>query len=253
MTNRLKILDIWVDPITKPEAMQKVADILKNGQRPHAIFAANPEKNFSVPKDPELHKIFEQADILLPDGIGMVWAARTLYGASLDRIPGAEFFEDICTLAAQGGYKVFIYGSTEEVNRQSAEILQARFPGLLIAGRAHGYLGIKDMPDLIKHINSSQAEILFIALGSPKQEKWFGAHKDSLRSVKIVQGIGGTLDTIVGKVRRAPEIWRRVHAEWLYRLLKEPKRLRRQKVLPLFMVRVLHKKFKQGICSLGGS
>jgi N-acetylglucosaminyldiphosphoundecaprenol N-acetyl-beta-D-mannosaminyltransferase len=245
MQDRLRILTIWVDPVTRAEAIRRVSDILRYGERPHSIFASNPEKSFSVPKDPDLYRVFEQADLLLPDGIGIVWAARLLFGAQLERVPGSEFIEDICRLAAAAGYKIFVYGAAEEVNRNSVEILQERYPGLVVAGRANGYISPEDTPDLIKRINDSQAEILFLALGSPKQEKWYAIYRDSLEHVRIVQGIGGTLDTIGGTVKRAPEVWRRYSAEWLYRLLTEPKRIRRQKVLPLFMLKVLGAKISR--------
>jgi N-acetylglucosaminyldiphosphoundecaprenol N-acetyl-beta-D-mannosaminyltransferase len=239
MKKRIKILNIWVDALTRLEAIQWVTDTLISAQRPHSIFAANPEKNFAARKDPDLLRVIKEADLLLPDGIGIVWGARLLFGVNLERIPGAEFIEDICEIAAEKGYKIFLYGAKEEVNLKSAAILQERYPGLKVAGRANGYLSSGDMPGLIKKINDSRAEILFIALGSPKQEKWFAAHSSALEHVRIVQGIGGTLDTIVGKVRRAPEIWRKHSAEWLYRLLSEPSRIRRQKVLPLFALEVL--------------
>jgi N-acetylglucosaminyldiphosphoundecaprenol N-acetyl-beta-D-mannosaminyltransferase len=245
MNDRLKILNIWVDPLTRAEAIRRVSDILRYGERPHSIFASNPEKSFSVPKDPDLYRVFEQADLLLPDGIGIVWAARLLFGAKLERVPGSEFIEDICRLAAMEGYKIFVYGADEEVNRESVEILQERYPGLVVAGRANGYLGADDMPDLIKRINDSRAVILFLALGSPKQEKWYATFRDSLEHIRVVQGVGGTLDTIAGKVKRAPEVWRRYSAEWLYRLLREPKRIKRQKVLPLFMLKVVGAKISR--------
>lgn len=243
MQGRLKILNIWVDPVTREEAINRVAEFLQYGQRPHAIFASNPEKNFSVPKDPDLYKVFAEADLLLPDGIGMVWAARILYGAKIKRIPGADFMEDICRLAVREGYKIFIYGAKEEVNRKAADILPQRYPGLLVAGRAHGYLEHERMPELIRQINNSGAQILFIALGSPKQEKWYAAHKDSLTNVRVVQGIGGTLDAIIGKVKRAPQSWQKYSLEWLYRLLSEPKRIKRQKVIPLFVIMTIAYKF----------
>ena len=251
MKDRLKILDIWVDPVTREEAIKWVSDILRSGQEPHSIFASNPEKNFSVPKDLDLYGVFKQADLLLPDGIGIVWAARLLFGVKLDRVPGSEFIEDICRLAAAAGYKIFVYGASEEVNRKSVEILQERYPGLVVAGRANGYISAEDTPDLIRRINDSRAEILFLALGSPKQEKWYGTYRDSLEHIRVVQGIGGTLDTIAGKVKRAPEVWRRYSAEWLYRLLTEPKRIRRQKVLPLFLLKVLGVKISR-LCGLPG-
>jgi N-acetylglucosaminyldiphosphoundecaprenol N-acetyl-beta-D-mannosaminyltransferase len=241
---RLRILDIWVDPMTREQVLDKVSQFLEKGSRPHSVFASNPEKNFSVPTDRMLHAAYRDADILLPDGIGMVLAARLLYGKRFPRIPGSEFIFDLCRLAAQKHYGIFVYGAREEVNAGACRILEQRFHGLRIVGRANGYVKDEQMPGLIRQINDSGAKILFIALGSPKQEKWFALHKDSLKNVRVCQGIGGTLDTITGHVRRAPEIWCRYNAEWLYRLLSDPKRLGRQKVLPIFALQVIITKGK---------
>ena len=239
MNARLPILEIWVDPVNRAEALKQVRTFLRNGSRPYAIFSANPEKNYSVPKDPLLYDIYKNADVLLPDGMGVVMAARMLYGADIERVPGSEFIFDLCRLAIEEKCGIFVYGSKEDVNAKSVAKLKARFPDLMIAGRANGYLKEEEMPGLIEQINSSRARILFIALGSPRQEKWFAAHKCELKHVRVVQGIGGTLDTIGGTVKRAPQIWCRMNLEWLYRLLSEPKRIKRQKVLPLFAWQVM--------------
>lgn len=239
MNERLKVLDIWVDPLDREMARARVLAFLETGKRPHSIFASNPEKNFSVPKDPELLSAFKNADILLPDGIGMVLAARILHGSRFPRIPGSEFIFDICDIAARKGYGIFVYGASEEVNSASVDIIQKRFPNLRIAGRANGYVSDTDMPALVDRINESKADILFLALGSPKQEKWFARHKDSLINVRICQGIGGTLDTIGGTVKRAPVAWCNLGLEWLYRLLSEPSRIKRQKILPIFALKVM--------------
>jgi N-acetylglucosaminyldiphosphoundecaprenol N-acetyl-beta-D-mannosaminyltransferase len=225
-------------------AIEYVKAALQDGGRPHSIFAVNPEKNFSVSKDPILYNIFKDADLLIPDGIGVVIAARVLHGAVLSRVPGVECMENICRLASKDGHSIFIYGSKEEVSLKASEELKRRYPGLKIADRANGYVKEHEMDGLIKKINESGAEILFLALGSPKQEKWYATYRDQLTSVKVVQGIGGTLDTIAGNVKRAPEIWCRCSAEWLYRLLVEPSRIKRQKVLPLFAIKVLVAKVK---------
>jgi N-acetylglucosaminyldiphosphoundecaprenol N-acetyl-beta-D-mannosaminyltransferase len=242
---RLDILDVWVDPVNMQQALARVEEFVEDGERPHAIFAVNPEKNFSVPKNPTLYETFRNADLLIPDGIGVVLAARILYGAKLGRVPGVELMAAICALAARKKYKVFIYGAREEVNSGAATELVKRYPGLKIVGRANGYVKEEDMPALVERINASAAEILFVALGSPRQEAWYARHKDSLGTIRVCQGIGGTLDTIVGTVRRAPAFWCRWIAEWLYRLLSEPQRITRQKVLPLFAVKVFSEKFKQ--------
>jgi len=245
LKDRLKILNIWVDPVDRKEAIRWVKNILETGTKPHAIIAANPEKNFSITKDAILYNTFKNADLLLPDGIGVVLAARILYNANLERVPGSEFIFDICNIAADGGYKVFIYGAKEDVNKKAVEELKNRYQDLKIVGRANGYVKESEMVDLIDRINLTKAEILFLALGSPKQEKWYATHKSRLHHVKVVPGVGGTLDTIAGSVKRAPVVWHKFSAEWLYRLIMEPGRIKRQKVLPVFAAMVLMSKLKK--------
>ena len=153
--------------------------------------------------------------------------------------------QEICRLAGTRGYRVFIYGAQEEVSRGAAEILELRYPGLNIVGRANGFVPQERMPELIGEINASGAQILFLALGSPRQEQWYVAHQSELTSVRVCQGIGGSLDTITGRVKRAPSRFCRLNLEWLYRLIKEPSRLKRQRVLPLFACQVVGVKLAQ--------
>ena len=235
---------MWVDPVDRKEAIQRVKHFLTKGSRPHVIIAANPEKNFSILKDSVLYYTFKNANLLLPDGIGVVLAVRILYGANLERVPGSEFIFEICDIAEKERYKVFIYGAKEDVNRKTVEELKNRYPQLKIVGRANGYVKESEMPDLINRINASKAKILFLALGSPKQERWYATYKNRLHHVRVVQCVGGTLDTIAGTVKRAPKIWCKLQLEWLYRLIKEPKRIKRQKVLPIFAGMVFITKLK---------
>jgi len=239
---RLKILNVWVDPVDMNGALERVVRFVEEGDRPHSVFAVNPEKNFSVPRDPQLHKVFSEADLLIPDGIGVVMAARILYRVRLARVPGVEMMDEICRLSAKKRYKVFIYGAKEDVSAKSAEILQQRYPSLEIVGRANGYVSHEEMPTLIEQINTSGAQVLFLALGSPRQENWYATYANKLHTVRVCQGIGGTLDTIAGTVKRAPHFWCRLNLEWLYRLLAEPKRIGRQRVLPIFAYLVFRRK-----------
>ena len=240
--NRLRILDLHVDQVDMERAVAQVEEMLHGADRPHSIFAVNPEKNFSIPKDSIVRDVFESADLLIPDGISIVLSARLLHGAKFSRVPGVDLMHRICEMAARLKLGVFMYGAREEVNRKASEQLKTLYPGLDIVGRSHGYVKEESMGDLIDRINLSGAEILFLALGSPKQERWYAAHCKELYNIKICQGIGGTLDTIAGNVARAPRIWQRFYVEWLYRLLQDPKRIKRQKVLPLFALRVLARK-----------
>lgn len=242
---RYPILNIWTDAVTKDQALARVDDFIVNGNRPHTVFATNPEKNFSVPQDPFLYECFKKADLLLPDGIGMVLAARLLHGVEISRVPGCEFMQEICALAARKNYRIFIYGAAEEVNNEAARILKKKLPGLHIAGRCNGYWPEEKMDELIDKINASKADILFLALGSPRQERWFAHYSERLEHVKVCQGIGGTLDVISGRVKRAPDLFCKLGLEWLYRLLAEPKRLTRQRVLPIFAYQVCAEKIKK--------
>jgi N-acetylglucosaminyldiphosphoundecaprenol N-acetyl-beta-D-mannosaminyltransferase len=244
LNTRLNILDIWVDPVDRYEAINRVEEFLQKGERPYTVFAANPEKNYSVPKDPTLYETFKNADLLLPDGIGIVLAARILFGVRLERIPGSEFIFDICRLAARNGCGIFIYGAKEEANKEAVNRLKKQFHDLKIAGRCNGYISKAEIPALINRINESRAEVLFLGLGSPKQEKWYSEYHRELKYIKVCQCIGGTLDTIAGNVKRAPEIWQKSSLEWLYRLIIQPRRIRRQKILPFFIFAIFKMKLR---------
>lgn len=249
MIKRYPILSIWVDAIEARQVRDMVVDFIERGSGLHTIFASNPEKNFSVPKDDVLYERFKEADLLLPDGIGMVLAARVLHGVRLSRVTGIWVMQDICKTAVEKGYGIFIYGAKEEVSQAAVKNLKNMFPGLQIAGRAHGYQPEADMESLVESINESGANILFLALGSPKQEQWISRYEGRLLNVRVCQGIGGTLDVLAGKTKRAPFAFRRLGLEWLYRLITEPKRWKRQKVYPVFAFLVFVEKVRASFCA----
>lgn len=226
--SRYHILNTPVDSVDMPMALEYVREAVHSRMTPGFILAVNPEKVFVLRQDAFLKNFFEEATLLIPDGIGMVKALRILRGVKLTRCPGADLMQNICKHAPENGYKIFIYGASEEVNRKSCEILAVRYPGIQIVGRANGFVKAENQEQLIQQINDSQADILFIAMGSPRQEQWMSQYASRLTSVKICQGIGGTLDTIVGTVKRAPIFWQKLGLEWFYRLLCQPSRFKRQ-------------------------
>jgi N-acetylglucosaminyldiphosphoundecaprenol N-acetyl-beta-D-mannosaminyltransferase len=238
---RTEVLGIPVDCVTMQGAVDFAERLIEEGSKGNYILAVNPEKVMVLLKDEALRAAFAGAALLIPDGIGVVWAMRRLKGLASVRVPGSELMPKLCELAALKGYGVFLYGSKEEVNEGAANILASRYPGLRIVGRANGYLTAEEMPGLVRQINDSGAEILFVALGSPKQEEWILRWLPKL-NVKVCQGIGGTLDTIVGTVKRAPPIFCRLGLEWFYRLVTDPRRAKRQAVLPVFAWKVLREK-----------
>lgn len=239
---RIEILEVPLDLVDMQGAIKVAESLICNTSKPGCVLAINPEKVLALRKDDWLLGFFFKTALLIPDGIGAVWAARSLSGAKVGRVPGADLMQNLCAKAAEKGYKVFFYGAKEEVSAGAVEILKQRYPGLKVVGRRNGYVPSDKMNELVAEINASAAQILFIALGSPRQEKWVAQYGDQLQ-VKVIQGIGGTLDTITGHVKRAPIAWQRLNLEWFYRLLMEPKRIKRQILLPVFVLMVLKQKF----------
>lgn len=231
---RIELAGVPVDAVT----MQGSVDIAKQAivdGRQLAVLAVNPEKVIAARSQPQLLAVLRSAELLIPDGIGAVIAAR-LKGAKISsRVPGAELMPELCAMAAVNGFPIFLFGASETVNSEVAKVLESRYPGLEVAGRQNGYVSDSEANDVVNAINASGAKLLFIALGSPKQENFISSYRDKL-SVNILQGVGGTFDVMTGNVKRAPEAWRKLNLEWLYRLLSQPQRLLRQTALPKFVL-----------------
>ena len=241
---RIEILGVPVDCVTMQHAVEYVDGLLQ-GAAPAVVIAVNPEKVIKAHEDGWLLDQLKAATLLVPDGIGIVWAARMLGLARMERVPGADLMLALCERAAETGRSVFLYGASPEVNEQARVALQRMYPQLRVAGNRHGYVQPAEMNGLIDEINASGAELLFVALGSPRQEFWMATHLPALQ-VKVCQGVGGTFDVLAGRVRRAPPAWRDLHLEWAYRLFTEPTRLPRQAALPKFAWQVLSARFGRG-------
>ena len=235
---RIEILGVPVDCVTMAGARQYADHVIREGLGPQAVIAINPEKIIKAGADPGLLACIRSAGLLIPDGIGAVFAAKWSGVKEIERVPGSELMPELCALAAENGYGVFLYGAKPEVVEQTADKLARDYPGLKVAGFQHGYLPEEEMPELVERINQSGARIIFIALGSPGQELWMEKYLPQLK-VGISQGVGGTFDVICGNVKRAPYIFRKLHLEWFYRLLKQPSRIFRQAALLKFMVNIV--------------
>lgn len=220
------------------DAVRTVDEWVTARSAPRTILAVNPEKVVRAQQDPMLLQTLKAGGLLIPDGIGVVLAARLLGLGSMERVAGADLMPALCDLAARRGYGIFLYGASPEVNERAAASLLAQFPALRIVGRQHGYVRQEEMQSLVQTINDSAADILFVALGSPRQELWMQTYLPQL-SVRACQGVGGTFDVLAGNVSRAPRWAIRANAEWLYRLLSQPSRMLRQAALPKFAVQVL--------------
>lgn len=238
---RIEILGVPVDCVNMAQTVEFVAESIQAG-RQISVLAVNPEKVIKAQTDATVMRLLRNAGLLIPDGIGVVLAARIFGLGKMQRVPGSELMPKLCELAVRKGLKVFFFGASPEVNLRAAQRLLERYPGLAIVGNQHGYVKDAEMPELIERINASQAQMLFVALGSPRQELWIEHYAPHL-NVKIFQGVGGTFDVIAGTVKRAPWLFRKVHLEWFYRLMAQPKRLLRQTALPQFVYKVVIRKF----------
>jgi N-acetylglucosaminyldiphosphoundecaprenol N-acetyl-beta-D-mannosaminyltransferase len=238
---RIELLGVPVDCVTMDQALDW-AESKITGHHPCTILAVNPEKVMRAREDSRLLDQLRAADLLIPDGIGIVLAARLLGLAHAERVPGSELMPKLCERAVLKGFMVFLFGASAEVNQQAVAVLRERYPGIRIVGSQHGYVKDADMPAVITRINECKPDLLFVALGSPHQELWMARYLPQL-TVKVCQGVGGTFDVIAGRVKRAPKFFRSLHLEWFYRLASNPRRIRRQTALPMFAYHILKSRF----------
>lgn len=197
------------------------------------VLALNPEKVEAARRDPQLYGVLRSADVLLPDGIGLVWAARRMGVRLGDRVTGVDLMGRLCSAAAERGLRVFLLGARPGVAERAAAELVRSYPGLMVVGTQHGYT--TDDVAVRAAINEAAPDLLFVGLGSPRQEHWIAANAPAL-CARVVQGVGGSIDVLAGDVRRAPALWQRARLEWLYRLAQNPRRLRRQLRIASFVL-----------------
>lgn len=219
------------------KVFDNIDSIIEN-KKPSFIVAINPEKIMKAIYDEKLMKLLNSAAIQIPDGIGIVVASRIKGGKIKKRITGIDLMEKIIRRASQKSYRVFLLGAKPGIADGASKILAKRYPGLIIAGIMDGYF--KDDDEAVNTIKNAKPDILFVAMGSPKQEYWITKNMEKL-TVPLCMGIGGSLDVISGNVKRAPGIMRKSGLEWLYRLFKEPWRFGRMTVLPVFLLKVIFK------------
>ncbi|MGL4345575.1 MAG: WecB/TagA/CpsF family glycosyltransferase [Cellulosilyticaceae bacterium] len=244
MRETIDILDIPVDKVTMEDAARKISEFV-NSNELHTVFTPNPEIIMIAQEDNVLKGILQQADLVVPDGIGVVIASRMLKGEPLpERVPGFDMVQNTMKDAVYKGYRYYFLGSKPGVAHQAAENMRQKYPGIQIVGVQDGYFKQEDMPDIIEDINQSGANILLVALGAPKQEIWIDQYKEQMKYVRVAIGVGGSLDVMAGEVKRAPEFFQKVGLEWFYRLVSQPTRAKRMLLLPQFIVKVWCKKYK---------
>ena len=226
-----EILGVRFDNVTLDEAVDRAMEFL--GQTgPHLIVTPNAEIVQQARGDTEFSRIISGAALVIPDGVGVIYASRILGTPLRARVPGVDFANALMERIAITGHRLYLLGAKPGVAEDAAARLTEAHPGLTICGTHDGYF-TEDAP-VAQAIKAAGADVVFVCLGAPKQEKWIAANGDAA-GAKILIGLGGSLDVFAGRVARAPALWQKLGLEWLYRGLKEPKRLGRIIKLPLFL------------------
>ena len=229
---RIDVLGVGFDNLTLEETAQAAADLIE-GEGFHYAVTPNPEFLRLAKKDGEFRAVLNGAGLVLPDGVGVTYAAKLLGCPLKGKVPGIDFAARLMAWMAGEGKRLFLLGAKPGVAEQAALNLLAAYPGLIVCGTHDGYF--QDSAPVVDEIRASCADVVFVCLGAPKQEFWM-AQYGPLTGAKLMVGLGGSLDVFAGVVERAPEGWQRLGLEWLYRLIKEPRRIGRMAKLPLVLV-----------------
>ena len=236
-----EILGVNFDDLTWEEAAQAGAALLEE-DRFHYVVTPNPEFILAAEKDREFLQVLNGADLVLADGIGVVYSAKIQGTPLKGRVPGIEFATDMLRVLDGMGGRLYLLGSKPGVGEQAGRRITEQHPNIVLCGTQDGYF--KDEEASLLKVAAARPDLLFVCLGAPKQEKWmarWGRHTGA----RLAIGLGGALDVFAGKVERAPESWQKLGLEWAYRLKKEPQRAGRMARLPLVLVKAAGKRFKK--------
>lgn len=228
----MSILGVRVHVVDKEAALDCIEDFIRSGQ-PHMVVTADSSAVVLAQDDEELRRIINSADLVTPDSIGILWAARRFGTPLPERVSGVDIVEFLCEKAACSGYRIYLLGAAPGVADVAADRLRERFPGLHIAGTHHGYLTPEESESVAVRVKEANPDILFVAMGIPLQEKWIRRHLEQI-GVPVAMGVGGTFDVLAGRTRRAPKWMQQCGLEWLYRLARNPRKIRKCATLPVF-------------------
>jgi N-acetylglucosaminyldiphosphoundecaprenol N-acetyl-beta-D-mannosaminyltransferase len=223
---RIEMMGCRVDNLTMEETLKTIEGFIASG-KPHQHVVVNVDKLVKAQRDPELRRIINECALINVDGMPVVWASRLLGKPLKERVAGVDLFDALMQRAAQKGWRVYLLGAKEEVVSTVRSIYQNRFPALTFAGHRNGYWTATEEPGVVEAITASEADLLFVAISSPKKEQFLGAYQAQMR-VPFAMGVGGTFDVFAGKVKRAPVWMQKAGLEWFYRFLQEPKRMFRR-------------------------
>lgn len=243
--DKLSIMGVRIDNKTMTETMDIIKKKLHNNEQ-YIIYTPNTEFVMMCQSDEEFSNLMNKSDINIPDGIGLIYASRIKKHPLKEKVAGYDLSVNLLKLANEQGLRLFVVGGKPGVAEAAMKKVHENYPAINIVGAQHGYFkgthlgknGHEEELKVLEDINKAEPHILFVGFGAKKQEQWIEYNKDKINA-KIIIGNGGTLDGLAGNVKRAPDIFIKLGLEWFYRLIKEPKRIKRQILLPMFMLKVL--------------
>jgi N-acetylglucosaminyldiphosphoundecaprenol N-acetyl-beta-D-mannosaminyltransferase len=227
MTARITLMGCQIDNLSMEETLAKVAGFIQTGL-PHQHVVVNVDKLVKASRDPELRRIINECALVNVDGMPVVWAARLLGKPLKERVAGVDLFEALMRRAADAGWRVFLLGAREEVVSAVRDTYQKKYPRLLVAGFRNGYWkGGAEEAEVVEQVRASRADLLFVAISSPKKEQFLGRYQTAMK-IPFAMGVGGTFDVAIGRVKRAPLWMQHAGLEWFFRFLQEPRRMFRR-------------------------
>lgn len=241
MSKIASVLRVPFDVVSMTEAVSRIMKFLKDGGQ-HIICTPNPEIVMEAQIDKELMEIFHAADMVVADGVGVVWASKYSENKIKERVSGYDLALAVFDEIKETDYTVYFFGGAPGVANAAAKRMIRHYPGLKIVGTHNGYFDEKEEKKLIDEIKRLSPSILLVGLGSPKQEKWIYENMRFL-GAKVCIGVGGSFDVMADKIKRAPKIFRKLGLEWAYRLIKQPSRAKRMLRIPKFVIKVLKTHF----------
>lgn len=237
---KVNIFDIAFDSITKNNLINTLLNRIDKNIKTFLV-TANPEIVMYAKEDREYEHIVQNADYVIADGFGVVLGSKILGHPLPERIAGYDLMCDLLESGNQKGWSAYFLGAKPEVVQKAVSNIKRDYPNLAIAGYHDGYF--KESVDICNQIKQAKPDLIFVALGFPKQEKWIYENYTNFDKGVFI-GVGGSFDVLAGTVKRAPIIWQKLNLEWLYRLIQEPSRWRRMLVLPVFVIQVILEKLK---------
>ncbi len=237
---KVKILGVNVDSVTMAQAIAQIENLI--AARKNSIVAtANAEMLLMATHDDELKNILNSAELVVADGAGTVWAAHHLGYEMPERVAGFDLVQELMKISPTHDYKIFLFGAAPSIADKAKLKAEQLYPGIKIVGVRNGFFTAADEPEIIAQIKKSSPDILLVALGVPKQEKFLAKYKSEL-NVPVSIGVGGTFDVMAGVVKRAPLWMQKLKLEWLFRAMLQPSRAGRLIALPKFVLKVFASK-----------